>query len=156
MVKSEATNYTLIFGSNTFIGQPRVIVFEGSGVKQDIIRFRVGGDGKFLIDCKVKDLNDHTIATVSNGKFVHVNEGFEGKSLENGLLLTKKEDGKVYLELQMLGPLQYKINGIFSVNGKIITATDSGLQIGNGITLARNIKIGGESAIVLSDNMFAF
>jgi len=156
MVKSEATNYTLIFGSNTFIGQPRVIVFEGSGVKKDIIRFRIGGDGKFLIDCKVKDVNDHTIATVSNGKFVHVDEGFEGKSLENGLLLTKKEDGKVHLELQMLAPLKYKINGIFSVSGKIITATDLGLKIGDGITLARNIKIGGESAIVLTDYSIGF
>lgn len=156
MVKSEATNYTLIFGSNTFIGQPRLIMFEGSGVKQDIIRFRVGDDGKFLIDCNVKDVDSHTIATVSNGKFVYVAEGFEKKSLDNGLLLTKKEDGKVYLELLTLGSLKYKINGIFSVKGNIITATDSGTTIGNGITFKNNTKKGGENAIVLTNDGISF
>ena len=118
-------------------------------MNKEIIRFRIGGDGKLLMNCTVKDLNDETIARVYNSKFVHVNEAFKGSILDNGLLVCHKETKEVYLEFCYLSSSEVKVNGIFSVLGKKIVATDDGLQI-NGLRIEYSTFSNCGSAIGLS------
>ena len=149
MTKEPAEKYKLIFGSNIIENCSHIISIEGSGVNKEIVRFRIGGDGKLLMNCTVKDINDKTIAKVHNSKFVHVNEAFEGSILDDGLLVSHKETKEVYLEFRYINPYEVKVNGIFSVLGKKIVATDNGLLI-NGLSLKNNTFSSCGAAIGLS------
>ena len=149
MTKEPAEKYKLIFGSNIIENCSHIISIEGSGVNKEIIRFRIGGDGKLLMNCTVKDPNNKTIAKVHNSKFVHIDEAFEGSILENVLLVRHKETKDIYLEFRYIGPYEVKVNGIFSVLGKKIVATDNGLWI-NGLQLKNNTFSSCEAAIGLS------
>lgn len=149
MTKEPAEKYKLIFGSNIIENCSHIISIEGYGVNKEIIRFRIGGDEKLLMNCTVKDINDKTIAKVHNSKFVHVNEAFEGSILDDGLLVSHKETKEVYLEFRYIGPYEVKVNGIFSVLGKKIVATDDGLWI-NGLQLKNNTFSSCGAAIGLS------
>ena len=149
MTKRPAENYKLTFGSNIIENCSNIISIEGSGVNKEIIHFRIGGDEKLLMNCTVKDINDETIAKVHNSKFVYVNEAFEGSILDSGLLVRHKETKEVYLEFRYLSPSEVKVNGIFSVLGRRIVATDDGLRI-NGLLLKDNIFSSCGSAIGLS------
>ena len=149
MTKEPAEKYKLIFGSNIIENCSHIISIAGSGVNKEIIRIRIGSDGKLLMNCTVKDINDKTIAKVHNSKFVHVNEAFEGSILDDGLLVSHKETKEVYLEFRYIDPYEVKVNGIFSVLGKKIVATDNGLLI-NGLSLKNTTFSSCGAAIGLS------
>ena len=151
MGKRNASEYELVFGTNRILNCGSVVKIQGKGVNQEIIRLRIGSDGKLMVNCQVKDEYGNTIAKIHNNTFVHVNEAYEGISTENGLLVLHSETGEKYLDFEHLGGKKINVNGIFWVAGRKIIATDEGLKL-NGITMKNNTFDSCGSAIALGNS----
>jgi hypothetical protein len=128
-MKYEAENYEVIFGSNLIQECGKVVELVGKGINQQIIRFRVGEDGKVLFNCSVKDENGKTAVKVANSKIQHVQKGFNVDISSAGIKVWDESTGEVWLEFVELGPRKFKLNGIFYLPGYKIVARDEYLDI---------------------------
>jgi len=128
--KLPAQVYKVILGSNVINNCRNIVRWNG---KEQIFRFRDGKDMKLLVDCAVKDSDNHTIIQIASNKIVHIDNSIVSyEYLENGIIVKDKISAATYLEFLRLGEREVKINGIFHVNGVKIEATDEGLDI-NGL-----------------------
>ena len=137
-MKYEAENYEVIFGSNLIQECGKVVELVGKGINKQIIRFRVGEDGKVLFNCSVKDESGTTIAKVANSKVQHLRQGFKADISSNTIKIWNETAGDVLLEFAQLGPRKFKLNGFFYLPGYRIVANDDYLDV-NGIRMSKNV-----------------
>jgi hypothetical protein len=128
-MKYEAENYEVIFGSNLIQECGKVLELRGKGINKQIIRFRVGEDGKVLFNCSVKDESGTTITKVANSKVQHLRQGFKADISSSAIKVWNESTGEVWLEFVELGPRKFKLNGIFYLPGYKIVARDEYLDI---------------------------
>lgn len=128
-MRKEATHYQVIFGSNLITECPSVIKLEGKGINQQIIRFKIGRDGKILFDCKVKDEEGRTVTVVANSLVQHVDPDYNVDISDNGIVVKNNETGDVWLEFVQMDANKFKLNGRFFIPGYRIIATDEYLDI---------------------------
>jgi len=133
MEKTPAEKYELTLGGNLIKDCGATVVFSGKGVHQELVRLRIGGDGKLLVNCKVRDEKGHTIASINNSKIVHVAQGYDSRSNDSSWLVYQRATGDVYFDMDYLAPSKIKVNGIFWIGGRKIIATDAGLLIGGAL-----------------------
>jgi|GEM_PF-969123 len=128
-MKYEAENYEVIFGSNLISKCRKVVEVRGQGINKQIIRFRVGEDGKILFNSSVNDEKGKTVVKVANSKIQHVQKGFKVDISPNAIKVWNESTGEIWLEFAELGPRKFKLNGIFYLPGYKIVATDEYLDI---------------------------
>lgn len=130
MEKKPAEKYELLLGGNVIKDCGTTVEFRGEGIRRELVRLRTGEDGKLLVNCKVKDENDNTIASIHNSRIMHVASEYSSRVTDTSWLVKHKKTDEVYFEMEYLAPGKVKVNGIFWIKGKKIIAADSGLLIG--------------------------
>jgi hypothetical protein len=128
-MKTEAKNYTVIFGSNLIVNCGTVIKFAGRGIKKQIIRFREGDDNKILFNCITKDQKGRTVAKIANSKVQYIMQGYKAEITDIGVKIVHEATGDIWLEFVCIGPREFKLNGIFFLPGHKIVATDDYLEV---------------------------
>ena len=133
MEKTPSEKYELTLGGNLIKDCGATVVFSGERIHRELVRLRTGGDGKLLMNCRVKDEKGNTIASIHNSKIVHVAQEYDSRSTESTWLVKHRETGQVYFEMEYLAPGKIKVNGIFWIGGGKIVASDAGLLIGGAL-----------------------
>ncbi len=118
--------YKIIFGSNTFIGCPNILVVDN----EPLVTCEIGKDGQILVNATVYDEKGKKVAKLVRNSFVFNDKNdYDKTTSPQSLRLIRKSDGKVMVEAKVTGKDTITLNGTFYCREQCIVATDEGMTI---------------------------
>jgi hypothetical protein len=122
-------------------------------------------DGDLILTTEIQDEDSELIVKVDRNKFTQLSEKLDVQgeiTKENGLMLTRREDGNVILNAKITEDGYVAVSGIFYVGGKKIHITDRKVEINdvpkqtiNGVNVHDTIFVGNNN-ITLTDEGLKF
>jgi hypothetical protein len=157
-------DYMLILGSNVYADQAYTVSYQDKNTGDRTHLFTLeNSDGYLILTTEIQDENSELIVKVDKNRFTQLNEKFDVQgeiTKENGLTLTRREDGNVIFNAGITEDGYVAVNGIFYVGGKKIHITDRKVEINdvprqtiNGVNMHDTIFIGTNNVILTDDGL---
>lgn len=147
-------DYMLILGSNVYADPVYTLSYQANkntGDKTHLFTLE-NCDGGLILTTEIRDENSELIAKIDRNEIIQINEkfGVHGDiEKENGLTLTRKEDGTVIFSAGITEDQYIVVTGIFYAGGKKIRITDRTVEIDdvprqtvNGVAMHDTIFVG--------------
>jgi limonene-1,2-epoxide hydrolase len=120
-------------------------------------------DGDLILTTEIQDEDSELIVKVDRNKFTQLSEKLDVQgeiTKENGLMLTRREDGNVILNARITEDGYVAVSGIFHVGGKKIHITDRKVEINdvpkqtiNGVNVHDTIFVGNNNITLTDDGL---
>lgn len=124
-VSRKNEQFRVIFGSNTFIGTPNIIVIDDI----PLITMGINKNGELIVNALIYDNEDKLIGLINNNQWViEPKHGLRKASGINWLKVWDKSESLI-LDIEVVSTKLIKLNGIFRKSGAEIIATDNGMTI---------------------------
>lgn len=114
----------IIFGSNTFIGTPNILVINNQPILSAEIK-----DSKLFVYLKIYDKEGKIVAQINGNEWTVNQNNFYTIDKSSNYVKVTNQYGETALEASIVTNDTIKINGTFYINGKKIVATDAGLSL---------------------------
>ncbi|RXA17273.1 hypothetical protein EQO05_12655 [Methanosarcina sp. MSH10X1] len=158
-------DYMLILGSNVYADPVYNLSYQPDGNSGDRIPLFTleNCDGSLLLTTEIRDENSEIIAKIDKNEFIRINENFDVQGeieKENGLVLTKKDDGTVILNAKITEDQYVEVTGTFYVGDRKIRVTDRTVEINdvpkksvNGVDMHDTIFVGTCNITITDDGL---
>jgi hypothetical protein len=130
-LKTYTGNTKIIFGSNTFIGCPNVLVIDDKPVFSAVIQSGLifKKRKKLLVSIIIFDKDNNLIAQLEKNKWTLNHNKLFKKEIKKNKIKIFNNSGEVALECTAQKDGAVVVNGYFYINGRKFIATNDGLQI---------------------------
>ena len=157
-------DYMLILGSNVYADQAYTVSYQDKNTGDRIHLFTLENcDGDLILTTEIQDEDSELIVKADRNKFTQLSEKFDVQgeiSKENGLTLTRREDGNVILNARITEDGYVAVSGIFYVGGKKIHITDRKVETNdvpkqtiNGVNVHDTIFVGNNNITLTDDGL---
>ena len=158
-------DYMLILGSNVYADPVYRLSYQpekNSGDRIPLFTLE-NCDGSLILTTEIRDENSEIIAKIDKNVFIQINENFDAQGeieKENGLTLTRTEDGAVIFNAKITEDQYVEVAGTFYVGGKKIRITDRTVEINdvprkavNGVEMHDTIFVGTCDITITDDGL---
>ncbi len=158
-------DYMLILGSNIYADQAYMVSYQTNKETGDRTHLFTleNTDGNLTLTTEIRDENSELIAKIDRNKLTQINEEFDVQGeieKENGLTLTKRENGDVIFNAKIIEDGYVAVSGIFYVGGKKIRVTDRTVEINdiprqtiNGVNVHDTFFVGNYDITLTDDGL---
>lgn len=157
-------DYMLILGSNIYADQIYTVSYQDKDTGEKTRLFTLeNSDAGLILTTDIQDKDSELIAKIERNEFGQINDKFDLKGeieKENGLTITRKENGDIILNARITEDGYVAINGIFYAGGKKIHITDRKVEINdvprqtiNGVNVHDTIFIGNNNITLTEDGL---
>jgi len=158
-------DYMLILGSNIYADQAYMVSYQTdkeTGDRTHLFTLE-NSDGNLILTTEIRDENSEIIAKIDRNELTQINEEFDVQGeieKENGLTLTKRENGDVIFNAKIIEDGYVAVSGIFYVGGKKIRVTDRAVEINdiprqtiNGVNVHDTFFVGNYDITLTDDGL---
>ncbi|AKB81656.1 hypothetical protein MSBR3_1078 [Methanosarcina barkeri 3] len=158
-------DYMLILGSNIYADQAYMVSYQTdkqTGDRTHLFTLE-NTDGNLILTTEIRDENSELIAKIDRNELTQINEEFDVQGeieKENGLTLTKRENGDVIFNAKIIEDGYVAVSGIFYVGGKKIRVTDRTVEINdiprqtiNGVNVHDTFFVGNYDITLTDDGL---
>ena len=158
-------DYMLILGSNVYADQAYMVSYQTdikTGDRTNLFTLE-NSDGNLTLTTEIKDENSELIAKIDRNEFTQINKNFDVQGeieTENGITLTKRENGDVIFNAKITEDGYVAVSGIFYVGGKKIHITDRTVEINdtprqtiNGVNVHDTFFVGNYDITITDDGL---
>ena len=158
-------DYMLILGSNIYADQAYMVSYQTdkeTGDRTHLFTLE-NSDGNLILTTEIRDENSEIIAKIDRNELTQINEEFDVQGeieKENGLTLTKRENGDVIFNAKIIEDGYVAVSGIFYVGGKKIRVTDRTVEINdiprqtiNGVNVHDTFFVGNYDITLTDDGL---
>lgn len=158
-------DYMLILGSNIYADQAYMVSYQTdkeTGDRTHLFTLE-NTDGNLTLTTEIRDENSELIAKIDRNKLTQINKKFDVQGeieKENGLTLTKRENGDVIFNAKIIEDGYVAVSGIFYVGGKKIRVTDRTVEINdiprqtiNGVNVHDTFFVGNYDITLTDDGL---
>jgi len=158
-------DYMLILGSNIYADQAYMVSYQTdkeTGDRTHLFTLE-NTDGNLTLTTEIRDENSELIAKIDRNELTQINEEFDVQGeieKENGLTLTKRENGDVIFNAKIIEDGYVAVSGIFYVGGKKIRVTDRTVEINdiprqtiNGVNVHDTFFVGNYDITLTDDGL---
>ena len=158
-------DYMLILGSNIYADQAYMVSYQTdkeTGDRTHLFTLE-NTDGNLTLTTEIRDENSELIAKIDNNELTQINKKFDVQGeieKENGLMLTKRENGDVIFNAKIIEDGYVVVSGIFYVGGKKIRVTDRAVEINdiprqtiNGVNVHDTFFVGNYDITLTDDGL---
>jgi hypothetical protein len=158
-------DYMLILGSNIYADQAYMVSYQTdkeTGDRTHLFTLE-NTDGNLTLTTEIRDENSELIAKIDRNKLTQINKKFDVQGeieKENGLMLTKRENGDVIFNAKIIEDGYVVVSGIFYVGGKKIRVTDRTVEINdiprqtiNGVNVHDTFFVGNYDITLTDDGL---
>lgn len=158
-------DYMLILGSNIYADQAYMVSYQTdkeTGDRTHLFTLE-NSDGNLILTTEIRDENSELIAKIDRNELTQINEEFDVQGeieKENGLTLTKRENGDVIFNAKIIEDGYVAVSGIFYVGGKKIRVTDRAVEINdiprqtiNGVNVHDTFFVGNYDITLTDDGL---
>lgn len=158
-------DYMLILGSNIYADQAYMVSYQTdkeTGDRTHLFTLE-NSDGNLILTTEIRDENSELIAKIDRNELTQINEEFDVQGeieKENGLTLTKRENGDVIFNAKIIEDGYVVVSGIFYVGGKKIRVTDRAVEINdiprqtiNGVNVHDTFFVGNYDITLTDDGL---
>ncbi len=155
--------YMLVLGSNVYADPVYTLSYQANkntGDKIHLVTLKNCNSG-LILTTEIRNENSDLIAKINENELVQIDQKFDVHGeieIENGLILTRKNDGTVIFNVRITEDGYVTVNGIFYAAGRKIhtagsevTIDDASQQTINGVKMHDSIFIG-TSDILITDS----
>ncbi len=157
-------DYMLILGSNVYADHMYTVSYQDKNTGDRTHLFSLENcDADLFLTTEILDKDSKLIAKIDKNELVQINDEFvvQGEiEKENGLMLTRKEDGDVILNVKITEDGYVAVSGIFYAGGKKIQVTDRKVEINdvprqtiNGVDVHDTFFIGNNNITLTDDGV---
>jgi hypothetical protein len=158
-------DYMLILGSNIYADQAYMVSYQTdkeTGDRTHLFTLE-NTDGNLTLTTEIRNENSELIAKIDRNELTQINEEFDVQGeieKENGLTLTKRENGDVIFNAKIIEDGYVAVSGIFYVGGKKIRVTDRTVEINdiprqtiNGVNVHDTFFVGNYDITLTDDGL---
>lgn len=158
-------DYMLILGSNIYADQAYMVSYQTdkeTGDRTHLFTLE-NTDGNLTLTTEIRDENSELIAKIDKNELTQINKKFDVQGeieKENGLMLTKRENGDVIFNAKIIEDGYVVVSGIFYVGGKKIRVTDRTVEINdiprqtvNGVNVHDTFFVGNYDITLTDDGL---
>ncbi|PAV14190.1 hypothetical protein ASJ81_14845 [Methanosarcina spelaei] len=158
-------DYMLILGSNIYADQAYMVSYQTdkeTGDRTHLFTLE-NTDGNLTLTTEIRDENSEIIAKIDRNELTQINKKFDVQGeieKENGLMLTKRENGDVIFNAKIIEDGYVAVSGIFYVGGKKIRVTDRTVEINdiprqtiNGVNVHDTFFVGNYDITLTDDGL---
>lgn len=158
-------DYMLILGSNVYADQTYTVSYQtdkNTGDRTHLFTLE-NCDGNLILTTEIRDENSELLVKIDRNEFTQINEKFDVQGeieKENGLTLTKRENGDVIFNAKITEDGYVAVSGIFYAGGKKIHITDRKVEINdiprqtiNGVNVHDTIFVGNYDITITDDGL---
>ena len=158
-------DYMLILGSNVYADQAYMVSYQTdikTGDRTNLFTLE-NSDGNLTLTTEIRDENSELIAKIDRNELTQINKNFDVQGeieKENGLTLTKRENGDVIFNAKITEDGYVAVSGIFYVGGKKIRITDRTVEINdtprqtiNGVNVHDTFFVGNYDITITDDGL---
>ena len=116
--------YKLIFGTNTFINTPNVLIVDGIPLVTMKVKNNI-----LLVSATIYDNKGQVLALMRDNEWIFERTARLKKEVRINSLKIWDENNNLLLDCKLLSNKRIKLNGIFRKDGAEIIATDEGLHV---------------------------
>lgn len=158
-------DYMLILGSNIYADQAYMVSYQTdkeTGDRTHLFTLE-NTDGNLTLTTEIRDENSELIAKIDRNELTQINKKFDVQGeieKENGLTLTKRENGDVIFNAKIIEDGYVAVSGIFYVGGKKIRVTDRTVEINdiprqtiNGVNVHDTFFVGNYDITLTDDGL---
>ncbi|HII91481.1 MAG TPA: hypothetical protein HA262_04760 [Methanosarcina sp.] len=158
-------DYMLILGSNIYADQAYMVSYQTdkeTGDRTHLFTLE-STDGNLILTTEIRDENSELIAKIDRNELTQINKKFDVQGeieKENGLTLTKRENGDVIFNAKIIEDGYVAVSGIFYVGGKKIRVTDRTVEINdiprqtiNGVNVHNTFFVGNYDITLTDDGL---
>jgi len=158
-------DYMLILGSNIYADQAYMVSYQTdkeTGDRTHLFTLE-NTDGNLTLTTEIRDENSELIAKIDRNELTQINKKFDVQGeieKENGLMLTKRENGDVIFNAKIIEDGYVVVSGIFYVGGKKIRVTDRTVEINdiprqtiNGVNVHDTFFVGNYDITLTDDGL---
>ncbi len=158
-------DYMLILGSNIYADQAYMVSYQTdkeTGDRTHLFTLE-STDGNLILTTEIRDENSELIAKIDRNELTQINKKFDVQGeieKENGLTLTKRENGDVIFNAKIIEDGYVAVSGIFYVGGKKIRVTDRTVEINdiprqtiNGVNVHDTFFVGNYDITLTDDGL---
>jgi hypothetical protein len=155
----------LILGSNIYADQAYMVSYQTdkeTGDRTHLFTLE-STDGNLILTTEIRDENSELIAKIDRNELTQINKKFDVQGeieKENGLTLTKRENGDVIFNAKIIEDGYVAVSGIFYVGGKKIRVTDRTVEINdiprqtiNGVNVHDTFFVGNYDITLTDDGL---
>jgi hypothetical protein len=155
----------LILGSNIYADQAYMVSYQTdkeTGDRTHLFTLE-NTDGNLTLTTEIRDENSELIAKIDRNELTQINKKFDVQGeieKENGLMLTKRENGDVIFNVKIIEDGYVVVSGIFYVGGKKIRVTDRTVEINdiprqtvNGVNVHDTFFVGNYDITLTDDGL---
>lgn len=125
-------DYMLVFGSNIYANPEYSVWYEGDKNIRVHLFTLENSDNGLLLTTELQDKDGSPMAKIDKNKVSLLNENLEMKGQieqENGLAVTRKEDGQIIFNARINEDGYLAVTGVFHVNNKLIEISADTVKI---------------------------
>ncbi|MDW5549825.1 hypothetical protein [Methanosarcina sp.] len=158
-------DYMLILGSNIYADQAYMVSYQTdkeTGDRTHLFTLE-NTNGNLTLTTEIRDENSELIAKIDRNELTQINKKFDVQGeieKENGLMLTKRENGDVIFNAKIIEDGYVVVSGIFYVGGKKIRVTDRTVEINdiprqtiNGVNVHDTFFVGNYDITLTDDGL---
>jgi len=136
-ISKGSEQFRVIFGSNTFIGTPKLLVVDDI----PLVTMAINNKNELIVNALIYNEKNKLIGLINNNQWAI--EPMVGLRKESGINWLKVWDStnQLILDIEIISDRLIKLNGVFRKSNAEIIATDEGMRInphGSGIGLGGN------------------